>query len=210
MKLVILGAGGFAREAYSWVIQSAPHYNHFTFYDQNGKKNDHIYSYPVINNLDHRWVHGQHFLVAVGDPGTRKALWEKAVAHGMIPCDPIVHPRAVTGLEVEVGRGSIICPGAVLTTKIRAGRGLLVNLNATIGHDCQLGDFVTLSPGANVSGNCTLGDRIYVGSNAVLREKIAIPSDTTIGMGAVVAKTITQVGTFVGNPARPLVPNPIN
>jgi sugar O-acyltransferase (sialic acid O-acetyltransferase NeuD family) len=203
MKLVILGAGGFAREALGWVLQSCPQYNHITFYDRNSNGKEHIFAYPVVNRLDFEWMRGLNFLPAVGDPSLRKGLYEMAVAHGLVPCHPIVHPSVVTGLQVEVGLGSIICPGSVLTTNIKIGKGFLGNLNTTVGHDAQLGDFVTLNPGVSVSGNCQIGDRVLIGTGAVLREKIKIASDSTIGMGAVVIKDCVT-GTYIGNPARPL------
>lgn len=203
MKLVILGAGGFAREALGWILQSEPKYDHFTFYDRNASPNQHILAYPVVNRLDFDWMRGLPFLPAVGDPGLRKGLYDMGVAHGLVPCQPIVHSAVVTGISVEVGVGSIICPGAVLTTSIRVGRGFLMNLNATVGHDCQIGDFCTVNPGANISGGCEIGERVLIGTNAVLREKIKIASNSTIGAGAVVVKDCS-IGTWIGNPARPL------
>ncbi len=51
----------------------------------------------------------------------------------------------------------------------------------------------------------TIGNRVSIGSNATLLP-VQICDDVVIGAGAVVTKDITEVGTYVGNPARMLVP----
>ena len=52
----------------------------------------------------------------------------------------------------------------------------------------------------------TIGNRVSIGSNATLLP-VQICDDVVIGAGAVVTKDITEVGTYVGNPACMLVRN---
>lgn len=54
-----------------------------------------------------------------------------------------------------------------------------------------------------------IGNRVSIGSNATILP-VSICDDVVIGAGAVVTKSISQSGFYVGNPARFLRPLPIN
>lgn len=197
--LVILGAGGFAREAFSWLPHD--HYQVEAFYSDKAEQGQNLFGVPVLADLEP--FRGAEFLIAVGDPQVKVKLHNLAASrHGLKLCDPIIHPTAVVGWDCRVGRGSIVCPQAVLTTNVELGLGVLVNLGVTIGHDSEIFDFATLSPGANVSGNCKVGQQAYIGTNACLREGIGVEAFATVGMGAVVVKNVPRGTTWVGNPAR--------
>jgi sugar O-acyltransferase (sialic acid O-acetyltransferase NeuD family) len=202
MGLIIFGASGFARECLTWVLQSKQ-YNVKGFYSDDAKRGDKIFDYNVVNALPKHW-NAHQFLVAVGDPAVRKYLWDKALAIGLKPCQPIINPSTVFGINVSCGPGTIICPGTVITTNVKIGAGVVINLNCTIGHDCEIGNFATISPGVNVSGNCKIGEFAYIGTGATLREKLVIESESTVGMGAVVIKNVPKGEVWVGNPARPM------
>lgn len=201
MRLVILGAGGFAKEVLSWCLQATT-FRQVTFFDERAQSGQKIFDFPVVSSLDNAWAKKLHFIPGVGDPVLRKRLYEMAVEKGLQPLGPVVHPKATVGVKVNVGHGTIICPGAVLTTNIVAARGLIVNLNATIGHDCRLGEFVTVSPGANISGGCTIGDMAYIGTNCSVREKVSIHQTSTVGMGSALVRSTSEPGVFVGIPAK--------
>lgn len=195
--LVVIGAGGFAREAFSWL---PPEYQVEAFYSNLGPPQNSMFGVPVIRDLD--GMSGSEFLVAIGEPQAKKKLWEMAISRGLFPCDPIIHPTATVGRDCRMGRGSILCPQSVVTTNVSIGVCFLLNLGATIGHDCEVADFVTVSPGANVSGGVVLGEASYIGTNSCIREKVFIGADSTVGMGSVVVKTVSNGMTVVGNPAR--------
>ena len=83
--------------------------------------------------------------------------------------------------------------------------------NVTIGDDCFVGHGVMfvndkftngkLSPPDEDLLSTTIGDNVLIGSNATILP-VDICSDVTIGAGAVVTRSITQPGTYVGNPAK--------
>lgn len=202
IPLVIIGAGGFARELYSWAAYE-PNCQVSAFLDERRVQPE-IFGIPVFKDFSNS-MRGKRFLVAVGDPLQRERLWEKALAAGMIPAQSLIHRSVIAGIEVYSSVGCIVCPGVVLTTNIRMGKGTIININATVGHDCVLGKFVTISPGANISGNCSIGDRSYIGTNSCMREKITIGNDSTLGMGSVLLKAIPDGEVWVGNPAKKLI-----
>lgn len=197
--LVIIGAGGFAREAYCWINDQ---YQVRAFYSSLGAVQDCMFGVPIVRNFD--GLSGHRFLVAIGDPKIKKYLWHEAMTAGLKPCSPIVHPTAIIGKKNTLMPGSIVCPGVIITTNVYIGDGVILNIGVTVGHDSGIEDFVTVSPGANISGNVSIGESSYIGTGALIREKISIGSECTIGMGAVVVKNVLRRTTVVGNPARPI------
>lgn len=196
--LIILGAGGFAREAFCWIAQTGRTVT--AFYDEFDGGARAVYGLPVIHDLTP--YAGCDFIGAVGDPVVRARLSAEAKAKGLRAADPIIHHTVTLGTGVWIKPGAILCPGVVVTADVRLGEGVLLNLNSTVGHDCELGAYVTVSPGANISGHCTLQERAYVGTNAALREGVMVGIEAVVGMGAVVLKNVPDGAIVVGNPAR--------
>jgi sugar O-acyltransferase (sialic acid O-acetyltransferase NeuD family) len=196
-QIVILGAGGFAREAYSWIKDE---YEVVAFYSDTHQGN--IYNIPVVSRLDQ--YKKMYFIAAIGNPRDRERLCDMAEETGLFFCPPIVHPSAVIGHNTLISMGSIVCPNAVITCDVYIGKSCIINIGSTVGHDVSIYDFVTISPGVNISGNVEIGKYSYIGTNAAIREKIKIGSGVTVGMGACVTKNIPSGETWVGIPAKSL------
>jgi sugar O-acyltransferase (sialic acid O-acetyltransferase NeuD family) len=197
--LVIVGAGGFARE----VFRAVAHCHVVTSFVAEGEKgNRAIHGIPV-KPFFHKNDQGHFFIVAVGDPKTRERLFNRALAAGLVPCPPVVHPTAWVG-DAELGEGSIVCANTSITTNVKVGKSVIINLNCTIGHDAVLKSFVTVSPGANISGNVIVGERSYIGTGATIREKIKVGAQSVLGMGAVLVKELPDGQVWGGVPAAPL------
>lgn len=198
--LIILGAGGFAREAACWVNQTQSGYKLIGFYDEFSDNHKSILNLPVLNDL--RMFSKSKFVIGVGDPKLKQKMVQMAMTAGLSPCQPIIHPRVTIGADVQVGYGSILCPGAVITSNVYMGPGILINIGATVGHDCELMDYTTISPGANISGKVKIGHLSYIGTNSCIREGIKIGCEVMVGMGSVVIRDIESQKMVVGNPAR--------
>lgn len=197
-NLLIVGAGGFAREVYGWI---PPLYRVVGFYAEEPPC-ERINSLRVFRENDIDFLMDVEFIVAIGDPKVRQRLFESFLSRGIPPCKAITTFNVTTGYDIDIGPGSILCPGSVLTTNIKIGRGAIINLNCTIGHDVEMGDFVTLSPGVNVSGNVKVGSGSYLGTNSCVREKVEIGSGSTLGMGAALTRNLPSGECWVGVPAK--------
>lgn len=194
-EIIICGAGGFAREVFSWLPKE---YKVRAFYSET--KQDPIYDIPVVSDLSSfsKCV----FVVAIGDPLTRERIWRHAMAAGLSPCEPIIHPKATVGHNVHIGHGSIVCPGAVITCDVVISAGVILNIGATVGHDVTIQSFTTVSPGANISGHVFIGNFVYIGTNASVRENNHVGSHAVVGMGAAVIQNIPTKETWAGVPAK--------
>lgn len=188
----IFGKGGFAREVATYIKAFIRPQE--VIFAENDEIKDAIFSYPTI--------------IAIGNGQVRKELvkkikedydkWEQLSKFARYDFSE------GWGENLIIGEGSIICPNTFMTTDITIGNHVIINIGCTIGHDVKIGDYTTISPGVNVSGNVEIGELCYIGTNAVIREKIKICDGVTIGAGAVVVKDITEPGTYVGNPAKPI------
>lgn len=217
-NIVILGAGGFAREMYWHIKDSIPQARMVFANDVKETKEIAINGQiiPVIKNWDFDCVpvNGlniqcekfKEFVIGVGSPKIKRILVQKALANGLVPAPTVIHPRAlVQGDDCEIGMGSIITPGCVITTNVKIGNYVLLNLNCTVGHDAILGDYVTCNPGCCISGNVTLGEGVMLGTGTVIREKINIAPDVQTGAQSCVVKDIIDSNiTVAGIPAKKL------
>lgn len=195
---IVLGAGGFSREARDWAEQMG-NIKVEAFFDEMPKVGE-LDDLPVISDWKNLCKF-DHFILGVGDPLLRARFLKQAVENGSHPLT-VIHPSVIIGRKVEIGRGSVICPQTVLTTNIIIGMGVILNLTVTVGHDSRIGNFVTVSPGANISGGCIVGDNTYIGTNSTMREYTSIPSDSVLGMGASLVKNAEVSGIYVGSPAK--------
>jgi len=195
-----MGTGGFAREVLC-LIWDLGRYDQVKAFVEADAAYSHqqLMNIPVISQSQFD-PFGAEVVIAIGDPVTRHKVSQA------LPRDTdyatLIHPSVIMSPWVKIGAGSIICARTTLTCDISLGKHTQLNLHTTVGHDCVLEDFVTTAPAVNISGMCHLERKIYVGTNAAIRQNIRITEGTTIGMGAVVVKDITESGVYVGNPCR--------
>ena len=207
--LVILGAGGFAREVW-WVCEEAnqdhPKWNILGFVDEApGTQGSLLCDLPVLGSFD--WFEASlgrekpHVICGVGANSTRRRFAEKSRSLGL-RFATLIHPTVRRSRFVEVGEGSVLCAGTVLTTQIRIGAHVNLNLNCTIGHDSVIEDFCNLSPGVNISGSVHLEEGVDIGTGAAVVPGRRVGRGSTVGAGAVVTSDVPPLSVAVGVPAQ--------
>jgi len=122
--------------------------------------------------------------------------------------------------ECHIGAGSFVGPFCEIQKGVRIGERTKVQSHSfvcelvTIGDDCFIGHGVmfindTFADGGPAGGDAskwhstTIGHHVSIGSNATILP-VDICDHVVIGAGAVVTKSITEPGTYVGNPAHKL------
>jgi acetyltransferase EpsM len=153
-----------------------------------------------------------HFITAFGSNDLRRKIVFKIAGLGLSNLKPFTlqHTSAWTGVDVQIGEGTLLSPNVAVTTRVRIGRHVILNLNSSVSHDCQIGDFVNINPAATLCGDVTVGDGSFIGAGAVVKEKIKIGRGVTVGAGAVVIRDLPDGATAVGVPARMIKQNPVD
>jgi sugar O-acyltransferase (sialic acid O-acetyltransferase NeuD family) len=201
--LIIIGASGHALEIHFLAERLGLRIKGFL--DDNVSVWDsEVLGSPVLGGID-RWVEHDEcqFTVAIGSPRVRRKVIEQMECAGQPAFATLIDPAAiVSGREVTIGTGSVICAGVVLTTRISLGKHVLINRNATIGHESRLGDYVTIAPLAAVSGRVSLAELVEVGTGACIRQGLNMAHGSMLGMGGVLVQDVEDNALMVGNPAR--------
>ena len=141
------------------------------------------------------------FVVGIAAPRVREKLAKIMLDHGHNPIT-LIHPQAVLGSMVQLGKGTIVYAGAQVSTNVTTGSHAILNMNSSIGHDCRFGDFVSINPGATVSGEVTLEDRVLVGGRATVLQGLTVRTDALIGAAALVTREVPRATTVKGVPGR--------
>ena len=207
-KLVIMGAGGLARELANAVTElnaTAATFNVLGFLDDlqelQGKKQLDLPVLGSIETLARYKKEGLCAMPAVGDGYVREEFARIAQQHG-IALATIIHPSSIIGKDTSIGEGVFVAAGCVITVNAHLGECALVNMGCTIAHDVHLGNFTSVHPGARVSGEVTVKDYALIGTQAVILNKCTIGRGAVVAMGAAVAHDVPDYTLVAGNPAR--------
>jgi len=188
-KIIILGAGGLARELY-WNCIDADNFSEFCFVDELTQET-HLEISDVKFLIIKDWhfpVGFTDFLMGVGDPKVKKDFAKKALHRGLKPAPTLINPRAMVH-QANIGRGGSISAASHITANVKIGDYVLINGVGSIGHDCIIGDYTTINPGVCISGNVEIGEGCVIGSGTIIKEKIKLPPGTITGIQAAVVKS---------------------
>jgi sugar O-acyltransferase (sialic acid O-acetyltransferase NeuD family) len=201
--LLIVGAGGFARETAS--AASAAGLRTLGFVDDDPALHGTVRSgLPVLGPVDSVLKSDAAVVVCVGNPRNFTAR-RRIVERLGLPADryaTVVHPSADVGLGSSVGPGSVLLAGTVLTADVVVGAHVAVMPQAVLTHDDRVGDYVTIASGVRLGGGAVLSPGAYVGAGALIREGVTVGDWSLVGMGSVVLRDVPPGEVWAGNPAQ--------
>jgi sugar O-acyltransferase (sialic acid O-acetyltransferase NeuD family) len=209
IPLVLVGAGGFARET-AEVVHAVndrrPVWDLLGFVDDDPElAGTTVDGLPVLGPVER--VHdlpAARVVVCTGHPGnyaTRKRIVERlGLADARYAT--LVHPTAVIPRSATLGPGTVVLAQAVATASVRVGAHVAVMPHVVLTHDDVVGDYVTFGAGARLAGRVTVQHGAYVGAGALVREGRVIGAWALVGMGAVVTSDVPPHEVWAGVPAR--------
>jgi sugar O-acyltransferase (sialic acid O-acetyltransferase NeuD family) len=196
--VVIIGAGGHSKVIVDIVIKSGDKVAGFL--DDGLDIGTNVLGFPILGQIDEfeKYIEN-YFVVAIGNNYTRKIIAEMFPELNYYTA---IHPTAVIGMDVEIGRGTVIMANAVINSSTMIGNHCIVNTAAIVEHDNIIHDYVHLSPNAVTGGAVNIGELTHIGIGASITNNINIIGECVIGAGSVVVNNIMEKATYVGVPAR--------
>ena len=208
--LVIIGAGGFGREASLLMEEINEHptsnfkWNLLGFIDEDQNKwGLNKRGYKVLGGLDylHNLPTEVSIIIVISDPAVKERLVNHELLKGR-QFTNLIHPEIYLSRDISIGEGVLINKGCIITTNIAIGNHVSINPGCGIGHDVLMSDFVTLMWRVNISGMVNLSKSCVIGSGATVLQGKRIGAGSIIGAGSVVTTDIPAKSTAMGIPAR--------
>jgi sugar O-acyltransferase (sialic acid O-acetyltransferase NeuD family) len=204
-RIAIYGAGGLGRELIGPILRKLDPFDEVILVDQQ-KAGSEVCGFPV-QPLEALRA-GDSFILAAGSGIHRQTMERHCLDRGAVP-HSFLAPASCVGVGNEIGPGALFCDFSLVTAGATIGRQFQCNIYSYVAHDCVIGDFVTFAPRVSCNGNVHVEDFAYIGTGAVIREgskdnPIVIGRGATVGMGAVVTRSVPPGVTVIGAPARPM------
>ena len=201
--LVIVGAGGFARETAAAALAAGHRVRGFLD-DDPALHGTYRSGLPVLGPVAEAAGLDAGIVVCVGNPRNYTARRSIVRRLGLPPerYATVVHPAAHIGAGSVVGPGTVLLAGTVLTADVTVRSHVAVMPHAVLTHDDRIADFVTIASGVRLGGGAVLEQGAYVGAGALVREGATVGAWSLIGMGSVVLHDVPTGEVWAGNPAR--------
>lgn len=211
--LVIIGAGGFARETAEIVAQLNSVESTFDLLgfldDDDAKKGVSFDGVEVLGRIeDLTGLLAEHadakVVVCTGSPrdyGSRHRI----VSSLALPDErfaTVVHPDNRLPAAVDIGCGTVLSSGVTMTAPASIGSHVAVMPQVVLTHDDVIEDFVTIAAGVRLGGGVRVRPGAYLGSGCLIRENVSIGASALVGMGSVVLQDIPSAEVWAGSPAR--------
>lgn len=213
-SLVLLGAGGTAREVIDLVAAQArmglADRIVAILDDDPSRFAGNLRGIPITGGLGsaHDFPHEFWFVDTLGSPHNYLARPERigslGIADGRFAT--LVHPAAAVSDSATLGAGSVVLAFAAIGADARLGAHVTMLPGATVSHDSEVDDWSVLATGVIVSGSTRVGRCCYVGAGAVLIDGCSVGAGALVGMGSVVLRDVPPGSVVAGNPAKAIRP----
>lgn len=201
-----MGAGGFGRELYSWLLDLAEANKGWEicgFLDDNPKALE-GFSFPlsVVGSIaEHEPDEQNLYVCGIASLKYKRQVCEALAAKGACFMS-IIHPTVIVGRNVTLGDGVVLCPRVTLTCDIEVGAMAMLNCHTTVGHDARIGDYATINSNCDLTGHTAIAEGAWLGSGARIIPGKKVGKDSVVGAGSVVISNVPDGVTVFGNPAR--------
>lgn len=198
--LIIVGAGGFGREAYH-LAKTIGNWNIIGFIDDNPNAlKGYKCEAKIVGSIkDWTPTENEEFAMGIASPKGKESIANYLKTKGANFVS-LIHPRAMVYDTAEIGEGCII--GGMSNIGDCAKLGNFVNVAGSIvGQDSILGDFSTTTAYVNIA-SAHIGQRVFIGSHSVILNSKKIGDDAYICAGSVVISNVKPGTKVFGNPAK--------
>jgi sugar O-acyltransferase (sialic acid O-acetyltransferase NeuD family) len=207
--LVLLGAGGLAREVMATVDainRESPSWHVTAVLDDreefHGKQ---VNGVTVLAGTEAAREMDDAFFVACVASPRNVQVRECLVDRLHLDEDrfaTIVHPSATVIWERGPSPGCVVMAQVVTTTAVSIGKHVVMMPHVVLTHDDSVDDFSTFGAGVCLAGDVRVGRSSYLGAGALVREGLVVGDRALVGMGSVVLCDVPPGQVWSGVPAR--------
>lgn len=175
---MILGAGGFALEAYEYLASDG-----FSVSGYLSPEEDHTLSEYIkwLGNDDNGFDPNYKYVLGTGLVELRRKIINKFLKK-KATFFSFIHSKSYVSKLATLGRGAFIAPNVSIVGNPRIGDFFFANVNSSVGHHSLIKDNVVLSPGSRVSGFCIIENNVSLATNSALVPKTKIGCNSEIGI----------------------------
>lgn len=204
-NLVIIGAGGLAREIYDLAIICSQNENLFKIKGFLSKEDTGIAAMgypPIISTLiDYEIEESDLFFCAIGNVQNRKRVVEHIIKKGGEFIN-LIHPTAILSPSVKLGIGIGIKSHCVISSDVEIDSFSFLQSSVIMGHDVKIGKFCQINSFAFFAGHVKINNNATINAGAKLLQNVVVEEQAIVGIGSVVISKVKAGTTVFGNPAR--------
>lgn len=204
--VIILGAGKFAREVYSMILDCIDDGEHWKFKGFLDDRPNILDDFPHEGEMlgapiDYIPKSGDIVIQALGEPAPREKFVLELLNKGA-HFETLIHPTVYRGKNVRIGNGCVIAHCNILTADMRLGDFVNIGAACTLSHGNELEAWVTLGGGCAIAGEVKIGARTSLGCGVLVAPGLHIGEGACIGIGSVVMRNVCGDAFMLGNPAK--------
>lgn len=207
-NLVIIGAGGFAREMYDLATSCYGSDIDFKIkgFLSDGVSNIESMGYPAVLGVvsEYQIQPNDVFFCAIGKLTDRKKTVEIIRSKGGKFIN-LIHPTAIISPSVKLGVGVGIKSFCVLASDVTVEDFTFLQSSVIMGHDVHIGKFCQINSFAFFAGFVNVRDLVSVNAGVRIIQNIVIEEESVVGIGSVVLRRVKKGTTVFGNPAKKIV-----
>jgi len=204
-NLVIIGAGGFAREMFDLANACYGADTDFKIkgFLSDGPSNIATLGYPAVLST----VAAYHvepndvFFCAIGKLSDRKKTVDIILSKGGQFIN-LIHPSAILSPSVKLGIGIGIKSFCVLASDVTVEDFTFLQSSVIMGHDVHIGKFCQINSFAFFAGYVKVHDGVSVNAGVRIIQNVVIEEEAVVGIGSVVLRSVKKGTTVFGNPAK--------
>lgn len=137
----------------------------------------------------------------IGYPAEHKQFWPYPDGSGMVG-------KVVIGKNCVI-TGHVTIDASTTDEPTYIGHNVWMLKHSHVGHDAFIGNDVIISCGAKIGGHAIICPGCNIGLNATIHQRVEVPHNCMIGMGAAVTKKLEMKDgrKYAGVPAKDIGPN---
>lgn len=207
MDLVIIGAGGLAREVYDLALTcygDDPDFKVKGFLSIE-PSNVEALGYPKVlsNSSDYKIEENDVFFCAIGNVLRRKKVVEDILEKGGKFIN-LIHPTANISPSVKLGIGIGIKSYCVISSDVSIDDFTYLQSSVIMGHDVKIGRYCQINSFAFFAGYAEIGDCVTINAGAKLIQNVKVGDEAVVGVSSVVLTKVKKGTTVFGIPAKRL------